>query len=87
MGSKIDLTRNGHQKVGPSLVSMRMGVSPNEIDVLDLLCRMAPQDRRVVAAVVARVIEVEARLGQEAALDLIDDIEAVIRAPRAGKLS
>ena len=52
-----------------------------ETDFVNLMKKLTPRDRRVVAVVVGRVAETEALLGQEAALDLIDDIEAVIRGP------
>ena len=45
---------------------------------LDLLEQLSPRDRRVVAALVGRLADVEAQRGQAAALRLIDDIEAVI---------
>lgn len=55
--------------------------SLDEMRFLALLKDMTPQDRCVLAAVVGRVADTEARRGQAAALQLIDDIEAAILSP------
>ena len=46
-----------------------------------LLSRISAQDCRVVSALVRRVVEIEARRGEGAALGLIADIEEVILSP------
>ena len=69
-------------KIGAQVaISDRNSKRLDETRFLALLEEMTPQDRCVLAAVVGRVADTEARRGQAAALQLIDDIEAAIRSP------
>ena len=61
---------------GPDMPARRKNA--DHARFMGLLSRMTPQDRRVVSALVWRVAEAEAHRGEEAALDLIDDLEDVI---------
>jgi hypothetical protein len=79
MAIKLNQNRSRPNRAESSFVSVGSSDGSSQACFLDLLARMTPGDRRVVAAVVGRVADVEARCGQAAALALIDDIEAVIR--------
>ncbi len=57
----------------------RSPVSGDRAQFLDLVEQLTAQDRRVLAAVVERVANLEAQRGGLAALSLIDDIEGVLR--------
>ena len=73
---------NPNFKIGGQVaISTRSRKSLDETRFLALLEEMTPRDRRVLAMVVSRVADAEARSGQAAALQLIDDIEAAIRTP------
>jgi hypothetical protein len=87
MGSKFHLPWDGDDDAGPAFVSDPEGVDGDGHRFLRLLRRMAPQDRRVIAALMAHVADTEARLGQAAALDLIADIESFIRGSKPGRLN
>ena len=64
---------------GPGMAARRKHA--DHARFVGLLSRMSPQDRQVVSALVHRVVETEARRGEDAALHLIDEIEDVILAP------
>ena len=61
---------------GPDMPARRRNA--DHARFIGLLSRMSPQDRKVVSALVWKVAEAEAHRGEEAALDLIDDLEEVI---------
>jgi len=74
--------RDRNFRIGAQIaISARGRKSLDQTRFLYLLEQMTPRDRRVLAALVGRVADTEARRGQAAALQLIDDIEAAIRTP------
>ncbi len=78
MVRKLNISR---ARTSPGFTPREIQAAAHEVDqalFLRLLRRMPPRDRRVVTALLKRLIDLQAAGRADEAVDLIDDIEIIV---------